>query len=67
MAVIDVKFPKTIVKTGPVTVSDTLTNQEKEEKALVIGNRLYFDKKIVLSDNDLESLIVSTSYKKDED
>ena len=67
MAVIDVTFTKTIVKTVPVTVSDTLTNREKKEKALVIGNRLYFDKKIILSDDDLENLIVSTNYKKDEE
>ena len=43
MAIVNVKYMETLVRTVAVNVPDTLTDEQKLTQAVAIGKRHYFD------------------------
>ena len=54
MAIVNVKYMETLVRTVAVNVPDTLTDEQKLTQAVEIGKRHYFDEKVILGADDLD-------------
>lgn len=65
MAIVNVKYMETLVKTVAVNVPDTLTDEQKLKQAVEIGKRHYFDEKVILEADDLDLREISAEYKQE--
>ncbi|WP_273716603.1 hypothetical protein [Leuconostoc mesenteroides] len=67
MAIVNVKYMETLVKTVAVNVPDTLTDEQKLTQAVKIGKRHYFDEKVILGADglDLDLREISAEHKRE--
>ena len=65
MAIVNVKYMETLVKTVAVNVPYTLTDEQKLTQAVEIGKRHYFDEKVILGADDLDLREISAEYKQE--
>ncbi len=65
MAIVNVKYMETLVRTVAVNVPDTLTDEQKLTQAVAIGKRHYFDEKVILGADDLDLRVISAEYKQE--
>ena len=65
MAIVNVKYMETLVRTVAVNVPDTLTDEQKLTQAVAIGKRHYFDEKVILGADDLDFREISAEYKQE--
>lgn len=66
MAIVNVKYMETLVRTVAVNVPDTLTDEQKLAQAVEIGKRHYFDEKVILVADDLDLREICAEYKQQE-
>ncbi|CUW05214.1 FIG00773817: hypothetical protein [Leuconostoc inhae] len=65
MAIVNVKYMETLVRTVAVNVPDTLTDEQKLKQAIEIGKRHYFDEKVILGADALDLREISAEYKQE--
>ncbi|TDV88222.1 hypothetical protein C7818_11922 [Leuconostoc mesenteroides] len=65
MAIVNVKYMETLVKTVAVNVPDILSDEQKVKQAIAIGKRHYFDEKVILGADDLDLREISAEYKQE--
>ncbi|QEA46285.1 hypothetical protein FGL72_03790 [Leuconostoc citreum] len=63
MAIVNVKYMETLVKTVAVNVPDTITDEQKLTQAVEMGKRHYFGEKVILGADDLRE--ISAEYKQE--
>jgi len=63
MAIVNVTYVETLVKTVAVNVPNTFTDEQKIAQAILVGKQHYFEEKVVLGSNDFDSREIYAEYK----
>ncbi|MBZ5947945.1 hypothetical protein KII93_05615 [Leuconostoc gelidum subsp. gasicomitatum] len=63
MAIVNVTYVETLVKTVAVNVPNTFTDEQKIAQAILVGKQHYFEAKVILGGDDLDSREICAEYK----
>ncbi|CUW17678.1 hypothetical protein [Leuconostoc gasicomitatum] len=65
MAIVNVTYVETLVKTVAVNVPNTFTDEQKIAQAILVGKQHYFEEKVVLGSDDFDSRKICAEYKQE--